>query len=303
MSWSESRVWLTAPRSLGQSVALACLIEASSIKAGNVHPLASFVDMDFSDFLVSGLGLAPVFDRTDACSVGQLVLEGVEATARQLTVNTNLGTLLLLAPLAKALRRWQRTRSTRPTPAELRSCVCQVLEELDAADAEWVYQAIRRAKPGGLGRVREHDIQDAPPSDLRAAMALAAGIDAVARQYTTGFADVCGPLVTWLASGLASGLDLLTATSEVQLRSLAEHTDGLIVRKAGGEVAGEVQRLARMALDEWLLSRERGPQWHALDAFLRADGHRRNPGTTADLIAATLLVLLVCDACSASNPM
>jgi triphosphoribosyl-dephospho-CoA synthase len=29
-----------------------------------------------------------------------------------------------------------------------------------------------------------------------------------------------------------------------------------------------------------------------LDAWLRADGHRRNPGTTADLVAATLFAAL-----------
>jgi triphosphoribosyl-dephospho-CoA synthase len=296
VNWAASRRWLMAPRSIGQSAALACLLEASAPKAGNVHPAAAFVDMDFADFLVSALSIATVFDSTAERRVGELVLAGVSATAEQLDVNTNLGTILLLAPLAKALCLWHSEHAERPTAADLHASVTAVLDQLDASDAASVYAAIRRAKPGGLSRAAAHDVHGAPPSDLRAAMAVASEVDAVARQYVHNFDDVCGLLVSWLRGSLGRGLDLLEAASELQLRWLAEHGDGLIVRKAGAELATEAQHLANIALQEWLETGQRGVRWNALDTFLRADGHCRNPGTTADLIAAALFVLLTTDA-------
>ena len=296
MTWAASRRWLCAPRSVGQSAALACLLEASAPKAGNVHPGAAFVDMDFADFLISGLSIAPVFDATTGCSVGQLVLATVTATAQQLDVNTNLGTLLLLAPLVKAWELHHHTHSARPTAEELQSSLRDVLDHLDARDAELVYQAIRLAKPSGLGRTQAHDVHGDAPSNLREAMRVAADVDAVARQYVNGFEDVCGTLVTWLRNCLGRGQNLFEAIGEIQLRWLAEQGDGLIVRKAGALLAAEAQQLAGIALVEWLETGERGVRWHALDTFLRADGHRRNPGTTADLIAAALFVLLTTDA-------
>jgi triphosphoribosyl-dephospho-CoA synthase len=85
------------------------------------------------------------------------------------------------------------------------------------------------------------------------------------------------------------------AIVEVQLRWLAAEPDGLIIRKSGIEMAEEARHLADIALQEWLETGERGVRWQALDTFMRTDGHRRNPGTTADLIAAALFVFLCTD--------
>jgi triphosphoribosyl-dephospho-CoA synthase len=295
VNWAASRRWLTASRSVGQSAALACLIEASAPKAGNVHPAASFTDMDFSDFLASALSFAPILDNTLQRGVGQTILDAVQATRQQLDVNTNLGTLLLLVPLSLAHQRSQSLPSGRPTAPQLQTSVHKVLMQLDARDAALVYEAIRMAKPGGLGQTKVHDVHRDAPKDLLEAMSLAAEVDAVARQYVNSFSDVCGPLVNWLRSSLARGCNLLDAVCEVQLRWLANRGDGLIVRKVGREIEAQAQQLADIALQEWLSSGTRGVGWVALDTFLRADGHRRNPGTTADLIAAALFVLLTTD--------
>lgn len=302
MSWVASRRWLTATRSVGQSAALACLIEASAPKAGNVHPAAAFSDMDFADFLASSLSVAPVLDSATQLGVGRTIRDAVLATQQQLDVNTNLGTLLLLVPISYALRFRQSTNAPRPTPAELQTCIATTLAGLDGTDAEFVYEAIRLAKPGGLGHAAEHDVHGRPPGDLLEAMRLAAEFDAVARQYINGFGDVCGSLITWLRESLVRNENILDAVCEVQLRVLAEAGDGLIVRKAGLAINFEAQRLAGAALQEWVDSHERGRQWQALDNFLRADGHRRNPGTTADLIAAALFVLLTTDPVKPSHP-
>ncbi len=292
LNWSETKKWLQCDWPIGEAAAMAVFLEASALKAGNVSPAISFTDMDHADFLVSGLVLRAVFDQADQLSVGDLVLQSITKMTEQLSINTTLGTVLLLAPLAKAVSVQRKRTSESATRPSLTTCIDEVLAQLTSADTQAVYAAIRLAKPGGLGRATEHDVHAEPPGSLIEAMRPAAAIDAVARQYVTGFTDVCDRLVVWLTRGLARGGNLSDLICEIQLRWMAEELDGLIIRKAGEEVAKEAQQLAGWARDEWLETAERGVRWRALDTFLRSGDRTRNPGTTADLIAAALFVLL-----------
>ncbi|MEX0818360.1 MAG: triphosphoribosyl-dephospho-CoA synthase, partial [Pirellulaceae bacterium] len=156
-----------------------------------------------------------------------------------------------------------------------------------------VYEAIRLATPGGLGRVKEMDLRDAAPSDLIQAMRLAAERDLVARQYTNCFAEVLTHVVPWLVEGQAQGWSLTTAIIHTHLRLLAEFPDSLIARKCGADVAHEAADRARRALacgrpGDHVFERALSD----LDFWLRSDGHRRNPGTSADLMAAGLFAAL-----------
>lgn len=285
---------------LGTAVEMACLLEASAAKIGNVHPTASFSDMHFSHFLASAVASGPVFAQAASQSVGSLVLAGVRATRTQVGRNTNLGTLLLFAPLAKAYA--LRTSDTGDQPNtrlstdQWRTDVQRVLGQLAPEDSAQVYQAICEAQPNGLGISDEHDVAGTPPDDLRAAMAVVADIDAVARQYVNGFEDIFVRLVPWLYEEVQRAEETLEAICRLQLRWLAYEPDGLIVRKAGRQVAQQVQQRAQAILAAGLQTDSpvsQQPSVRELDLFLRADGHRRNPGTTADLIAAALLVALL----------
>ena len=303
---------------IGQAVELACLLEASAAKVGNVHPGASFSDMHFSHFLASAVAIGPIFAQDNQRSVGNLVLESVRATRSCVGRNTNLGTLLLFAPLAKAhAARLEHARdpstarlstvqlsTTRLACNDLKAHLTRVLEQLTPEDCQDVYSAICTAAPGGLGSRAEDDVTGKAPDDLRTAMATVADVDAVARQYVNNFDDIFTRMVPWLQQELISTGQPLEAVCRVQLRWLAYEADGLIVRKAGMQVATQVQQraqrivqtfdspnVARRSAAELPLSQQ--PQLQDLDQFLRADGHRRNPGTTADLIAAALLVLLL----------
>ncbi len=214
-----------------------------------------------------------------------------------LNVNTHLGTILLIAPLAKAVDQLHQSNSKQTiaslnTLDQLRVEAQAVLDSLTRSDSERVYDAIRLTRPGGLGKADVHDVDATAPDDLRMAMAEVAEFDAVARQYVNGFEEIFTCFVPWLDAAMSRGVSILDAISEIQLRWLACECDGLIVRKAGREIAEEAQQLATFALDEWLETAQRGVRWQALDTFLRADGHKRNPGTTADLIAGALFVLL-----------
>jgi triphosphoribosyl-dephospho-CoA synthase len=276
----------SAPLPLGQCATLACLLEATAAKPGNVHRGSDFDDLTYLDFAVSAVVIGPVIEAGTATPnpqrLGSLVLSAVEATRRAVATNTNLGTVLLLAPLALV-----------PRQEPLASGVQRVLKNLNADDARDVYAAIRLAQPGGLGKVQEADVQAEPPDDLLAAMQLAADRDLVARQYVNNFAEVLGNAVPWLQEGLSEGWPLGEVIIQVHLRMLSQYPDSLIARKCGSGIASETAAHAATVL---AAGRPGDENYHAaltdLDFWLRADHHRRNPGTTADLIAAGLFVAL-----------
>jgi triphosphoribosyl-dephospho-CoA synthase len=254
---------------------LACIWEATARKAGNVHRGRDFDDATYPDFLLSAAAIAPVLTTACQQSVGDTVLQGVCATRAVVRTNTNLGILLLLAPLAAV-----------PAGQPLRSGVGRILAALTVADAERVYEAIRLAAPGGLGRVDEQDVSATPTQTLREVMALAAGRDLIARQYANGFVEVFEDGEPALLEGLRQTHSLEGAILFAQLTLLAKHPDSLIVRKRGIAVAQEASRRAADVL---------ATGWSAFTAFdgwLRAEGRQRNPGTTADLLTACLFILL-----------
>lgn len=273
---------------LGEAVTLACLLESAAPKAGNVHPNRPFQDMNFVHFLGSSSVLGQVLRDCSKRSVGELIRQAVARTQQQVAVNTNLGTVLLMAPIAKA---------TEDPQGLCRGSIATVLNELDESDTRYVYEAIRLANPGGLGDQEADDVNRTPPQDLIAAMERVAGVDAVARQFTNGYSDITERLLPWLNAALHDKPRLapLEAICLVQIRWLAHEPDGLIARKSGHEVAEQVQNRARLLLSELEATAEisQHSQFLAFDAFLRSDGHRLNPGTTADLIATTLLFKLI----------
>jgi len=268
--------------SIGQCAALATIIEVTAPKPGNVHRGADFEDASYPDFVVAATVTASIFDEAAGMPLGRTVLAAVEATRHSVQTNTNLGTILLIAPLAKV-----------PRCQDLAAGVRTVLDGLTPSDARDIYEAIRRARPGGLGRAESADVNDAPPSDLIAAMRFAAQRDMVARQYTEGFHHVLGVVVPWLERASGGGLSLADAVVRVHLQTMAEYPDSLIARRRGIDVANKAAAMAAKTLSAGGPGDEAYQQALSdLDFWLRSDGHRRNPGTTADLIAAGLFVAL-----------
>src|SRR3954468_24053332 len=140
--------------SLGQCATLACLLEATAPKVGNVHRGADFDDLTFADFVASAVAIGPVFDAAEQAAVGDTVLEAIRATRRIVGTNTNLGMALLFAALAAV------PRTVRLTTAS----VGRVLGGLTADDSRKVYAAIGLAKPGGMGRVEAMDVAGEAPA-------------------------------------------------------------------------------------------------------------------------------------------
>lgn len=262
---------------LEMCVRAACVLEATAPKVGNVHPQASFSDLRFEDFLESAELAAPPLARTRSMGVGTAVYHAIAATRRRVQTNTNLGIALLLAPLAAV-------DVAQPLAEGLET----VLARLTVEDARDVYAAIRLGNPGGLGRVAKQDVREAPTTDLRSAMRLAAAHDLIAMQYTNGFRDVFRGL-TDLLDWQRETCDLLQSILGLQLTFMSRHPDSLIARKCGADTARDAMQRAQAVLKGgWPGTPSARRACQDLDSWLRADGNRRNPGTTADMICAIL---------------
>jgi triphosphoribosyl-dephospho-CoA synthase len=266
----------------GQLAQVACLLEVTARKPGNVHRQSDFADLHFLDFLLSAGAIARPLDRAVAEGVGVSVRAAIQATRRVVNTNTNLGIVLLLAPLAAV-----------PIGVDLAEGVEEVLAATSVDDAKRVYRAIQLAQPGGLGEIPDQDINCEPTITLRAAMTLAADRDLVARQYVNGFREVLGEALPVLRESLNAGRPIETAIVTAYLHLLARHPDSLIARKYGLTQAVDVSRRAAELLEAGWPDHDRATvQCDAFDAWLRHPRNRFNPGTTADLITAALYAAL-----------
>jgi triphosphoribosyl-dephospho-CoA synthase len=268
---------------------LACLLEASAPKPGNVSPGRHFADARYEDFLASAAAIGPVIASAGTRPVGSTIRSAVEATARWAPSNTNLGIVLLLAPLARAAL-------TEPD-ADLRGAVRRVLDLTTVHDAREAYAAIRRAAPGGLGRAAEQDVAHEPTVPLVDAMRLAAGRDAIAREYASVFATTFETGAPSLEQARRDGLSWDDAVVETFLVLLGTAPDTHVIRRAGAAIADDVSHRAREVLAAGGVRSEAGRRaLDEMDRALRDDRHSRNPGSTADLTAAAIFVALLGDA-------
>ena len=272
----------TARQLLEDQIRAACVLEATAQKPGNVHPLHSFINLTYNDFVVSADRVAPILACTPELGVGRAILDAVTATQAGVGRNTNLGIVLLLAPLAAV-----------SPGVRLADGIAGVLAGLTREDAELVYESIRLAHPGGMGQVDNQDISMPPTQTLLEVMRLAAGRDLIARQYAENFSIV-----------LDFGLPYFNAVSDfekhweaaiigLQLELLSRHADSLIVRKCGQEIADEATRRAKVVLKAATPGTPNAQvELDRFDRWLRTGGNGRNPGTTADLIAASLFAAI-----------
>ena len=278
---------------IAEAARRACVLEVSAPKPGNVSPDRPFADVRYEDFVASAEAIRDPLAGADVRPLGETILRAVEATARVTRANTNLGIVLLLAPLARAAARLRLTSEPDVRMAALQTEAQRVLEETTVDDARQVFRAIRLANPGGLGRATAQDVAAEPTVSLREAMQLAADRDGVAREYTSAFA------ITFQQAGAllrarAEGLSWPDAVVETFLTLLAGQPDTHIVRRAGDDLAARVSEMARNVLASGGVRTEAGRLALAdMDRALRDPRNLANPGTTADLTAAAIFVALL----------
>lgn len=269
---------MIAPDTIAAAFIAACEAELQAPKPGNVHVFASGHGMEVADFVASAQAAAPFIAQAGA-SVGRRILGAVEASQAAAGQNTNLGIILLCAPLATAAQRQEAPEQALET----------VLDDLDVEDAELAFRAIALASPGGLGTAQKHDVRQPADINLREAMREAATRDMIAAQYANGFYDILSLGLPLLRESLARWSEPRWATLAVYLEFLACFPDSHIVRKYGAAVARSVQSEAAKLAQSLAATDQPGhllPTLLAWDATLKSA--RLNPGTSADLTVATL---------------
>jgi triphosphoribosyl-dephospho-CoA synthase len=251
----------------GMMAQVACVLEVTARKVGNVHRFADFEDTTYLDFILSAAAIRPAMDRAREIGVGAAVLEAVRATRAVVRTNTNLGLILLMAPIAAI-----------PDGVPTREGLEAVLNELTVEDSRLVYAAIRLARPAGLGEAAAEDVKDEPTRPLREIMGMAAERDLVARQYANGYEEVRWAL-DLIEGTMRNGWGLEEAIMTAQLGLLQDCTDTLVARKRGETAAAEVRERVTEVLGQ-----KGKQQFSHLDDWLRAERHARNPGAIADVV-------------------
>ncbi len=261
----------------------ACELDVACAKPGNVSVASPGHRMTADLFVASArAACGPLTQR--GAPVGARIEAAIARTREAAGCNTNLGIVLLCAPLAAAFE-------TQPaSPDALGAALQRVLAALSVDDASAAYRAIALANPAGLGEVPSQDVGAPPTIDLRAAMSLAADRDSIARQYALDFADVLGFGLARFHAMLAARSGLPSALPDAVLATwlafLRRWPDSHIARKHGPRRAEWVTREAAV----WFAQAEQGPldtsALAAWDHALKSDGI--NPGTSADLTVATL---------------
>lgn len=277
----ETRPAYNAPNPLADAVWRACVEELEAPKPGNVSFASAGHGMEAEDFVTSARCTAEVLG-TPGLSLGERILGSIEATRAAVGCNTNLGIVLLCAPLAQA--------ALEGVPGHpFRTRLTEVLSAAGVDDTERVFAAIRLAAPAGLGTSNRHDVHSSASAPLLAVMREAEDRDRVARQYARCFEDVFDLGLPVLARSRARWPGALAVVA-LYLTFLARFKDSHIERKLGS-VAAEGVRHEAMRLVESLES-SKSPEMNVeelahFDRSLKRRGI--NPGTSADLTVATLL--------------
>ncbi|WP_036265362.1 triphosphoribosyl-dephospho-CoA synthase [Methylobacillus glycogenes] len=258
----------------------ACMAELTALKPGNVHIFSDGHGMVVQQFIQSADAVAAVIAQP-GLKVGERILAAVEATWSVVDCNTNLGIVLLCAPLVAAAWAGQGSLQHR---------LQQVLQGLDVEDANLAFKAIVRANPAGLGGSNQHDVHAASEVSLLAAMQASAQRDRIAWQYAHDFADIFGLGLKTYQQALDRWQNEAWAVTTLYLTLLATYPDSHLLRKYGLAQAEEVRLQAAEHLQAWLA--QDNPKLYQrtllqFDADLKTN--RLNPGTSADLTVATLM--------------
>jgi triphosphoribosyl-dephospho-CoA synthase len=280
-------------RQIAQLAEIACILEVCASKPGNVNRYHDFSDTSLKDFLSSAAAIRPAFENAANDGVGRIIWNSTECTRESVGTNTNLGMILLLAPLAKA---FLAAGIAEPIVAAgiIRQSLNRTLSSLTVEDARHAYAAIRLARPGGLGHVAYADVAEEPSITLLQAMDLAKDRDSIAREYITDFTITFEIGLPALEDSLSRGADFSSGVVQTFLTILSKVPDTLIARKKGHEAAERVSRKAEEVLTRGGIFTPGGRAGLVeMDGKLRDAGHTLNPGTTADLTAAVIFVALL----------
>ncbi len=259
----------------------ACWLDMQAIKPGNVSIRSGHEDLTVDDFYASAeVSALPLFESEH--SLGSRILLAVTATHEKVGTNTNLGIILLIAPMVQAAY-------LSSSKLQFIESLGQVLEETTVQDAVDVYQAIRICNPGGMGEKEYQDVSKEPTVSLLNTMKISQSWDRIAWQYAHKYEDILKFGVPAFEQNMHKWGEEQAAVSCLFLKFLAKFPDSLIERKFGLLKAKEISAMIS-GLEKELCRSDSPGRYEA--QLLEIDSHlkryRINPGTTADLTVASV---------------
>ena len=264
----------------------ACEIELQAFKPGNVSVYAEGHDMTVADFRVSAKVSADALCNSDY-SLGEKIYYAVQATNAAVACNTNLGIILLCAPLIQAMSEIKQGIS-------LRQALHQVLITTTIEDADWVFKAIMSASPGGLGRADDQDVSEKPSITLIEAMRLSSHKDRIALQYVSDYQDIFDFAVPIHYNAVRKSTLPEWAAVSVYAALLSHFPDSHIERKFGQQYSEMVaQRMSKVSSELSMadVPEQILPLLYSVDKEFKAKG--LNPGTMADMTVATVFTVFL----------
>jgi triphosphoribosyl-dephospho-CoA synthase len=295
---------------ISRCLELAILLEVSANKPGNVNRRNGFERTRYDHFLASAVALSPSFEiaaergiavsredlGVDNIEIGLIIRDcAVNVSAWQHGGNTLLGTAILLSPIAVAAGMTSDKEEAFDIQ-RLRENLKFVVKSTTPEDAVNVYEAIKIANPGGLGKAPDLDVNDPDSIDkirkekisLYQIFKLAADYDLVCSEWANNYPITFELAHSSLVSQLKESKTLDDAIVQTFLKVLAGYPDTLITRKTNSEEASRISLMAKEVLRFGVESSSGKQRLSEFDKELRKSSNLLNPGTTADIISAAL---------------
>lgn len=253
--------------------------------------------------------------------VGKIVKQAVSDVKRWHSGgNTHLGVCLLFIPLAAAAAKTY-IENEKIHPPSLRRNVKEIMRLTTPRDAVDVYEAIIMVSSlQELGRVKGMQAPDLYEADAKRkllnekvslfeAMKTSSTWDTIAREWISGMEISFEVGYPTLMETFQCTNDINVATVHTFLRLLSESPDTFIARKVGLKETLNVRKAVEIGRrkTKWIsetvgailkmggLTTEQGrAALHEFDQRLHSAGGELNPGTSADLTAASLMIAILC---------
>ena len=261
-----------------------CFIcDINALKPGNVGRHGAGHGMECADFIRRAQVVTPILCN-HRLRLGKRILDGVEATLAAVHCNTNLGMLLLIAPVVRVFEQLV-------SPEDFKDVIKPTLVSLGPQEAQDIFAAIRLANPGGLGKVDKYDVNSPLEIDIFSAMDAAKDRDLIALQYANGYREVVNLGIKCLQNYHNRWNSVEWAVVACYLMYMASFPDSHIRRKHGMEIAEQVRKKTVSVRERFTDCDNPGDAKDVLMIFDRELKESEiNPGTCADLTIASLLL-------------
>ena len=273
---------------LKKQIKFVCDTEIKSLKPGNVHRYSEGHGMNLKDFLKSSLIISKCLTKNNL-DLGKKILISVNEIQNKIKKNTNLGIILMLSPIATIVQ-----EEGVISKEELLKKIKSLIKKQNIKNSIPIFKAISLTSPGGLGFSKKYDVNEPPNTNLYKAMEFAKKKDLIARQYCNGFEDIYKIGIPAYKKFYNKWGKVDWALTGVYLTFLKKFNDTHIVRNKGNKIATSVKKEAKKYY--FFLKRNKNltkikKKLLIFDKKLKSK--RINPGTTADLTVATLLLEIV----------